>query len=321
LAHGHRQRVVLARFVGRKFGYREMIVVRSGGVSLQLRRFYAAHSWTPHRLDFQREVLLADEPFDAAVERINRFRPDVVRGYGSHLGPLFRWAWERGRPLSGPKAVLYGADPMSEADRSVIEDRLGIPVLSTYQAVEALRLGFQCERRQGFHLDIDQVAVWVRGEDGRPVEPGGRGDLILSNLTNRATVLLNYRLGDVVSLGQRPCPCGRNLPTVDRIDGRCDDAVLLPDGQIRHSLVVLRPLFRIPGVVQVQVIQEELRRFRLRVVCAAGTDWKVAQQQLHTAMQAMFGPDILVQSERFDAIPPEPSGKVRAVVSRCRTST
>ena len=321
LAHGHRERVVLARFVGRKFGYREMSVVRSSSVSLQLRRFYAAQSWMPRHLDFQRDVLPADEPFDAAVERINRFQPDVVRGYGSHLGSLFRWAWERRRPLSGPKVVLYGADPMPDADRSVIEDRLGIPVLSSYQAVEALRLGFQCEQRQGFHLDIDQVAVWVRGEDGKPVEPGERGDLILSNLTNHATVLLNYRLGDVVSSGQRPCPCGRNLPTVDRIEGRCDDAVLLPDGQTRHSLVVLRPLFRVPGLVQVQVIQEELRRFRLRVVCADGTDWQLAQQQLHVAMHAMLGPDIVVESERFDAIPPEPSGKVRAVVSRCRTST
>ncbi len=38
---------------------------------------------------------------------------------------------------------------MSDADRRLIEEALGLPVVATYQAVESLRIGFQCEARQG----------------------------------------------------------------------------------------------------------------------------------------------------------------------------
>jgi phenylacetate-CoA ligase len=54
--------------------------------------------------------------------------------------------------------------------------------------VEALRIGFQCEARQGFHISTDQVAVRVVDSAGADVAPGERGELILTNLTNRAMV-------------------------------------------------------------------------------------------------------------------------------------
>jgi len=109
------------------------------------------------------------------LRRINEFRPDLLAGYGSHLGALLRWAWEQGRDLHRPRVIWYGADAMPPADRDLIEHRLGVPVLSTYQADEALRIGFQCERREGFHLSLDDVAVRVVRPDGRPAGPGEQG--------------------------------------------------------------------------------------------------------------------------------------------------
>lgn len=318
MAYGHRERVVLAHFTGRTFGYRELIMFRPTGIQSQLRRFYEAHSWVPRSMDFKRSVFAPDASFQSAVAHINAFKPDVIRAYGSHVGPLFRWAWERGVPLFRPKVVVYGGDSMPDADRVLIESQVGVPVLSSYSATEALRLAFQCERRAGFHIDVDQAAVWARGADGKPVAPGGRGDIILSNLINRATVLLNYKLGDVVTLGRAACACGRTLPTIERVDGRCDDLVALPDGQILHSRTILRSLFEAPGLVQIQVIQQELRRFRLRAVCAAGTDWDAMRSRLTTGMRATLGDDVAVEVEQVDVIPSEPGGKVRAVISHCR---
>ena len=129
---------------------------------------------------------------------------------------------------------MYGADRLSDADRLLIETEFGVPVLSTYQAVEALRIAFQCERRHVFHMSLDQVAVRVVDANGKALGPGSTGEIVISNLTNRATVLLNYKLGDVVTLGGSPCPCGRSLPTIERIEGRADDLIVLPGGQRAH---------------------------------------------------------------------------------------
>lgn len=318
LAHGHRQRVVLARCVGRTFGYREMSVTRSVGVSKQLRNFYESYSWTPSSLDFTRDTVQPKGSLTDDIAQINAFQPDVIRGYGAYIGAIFRWAWEQGVPISRPKAIVYGAEQMADMDRLLIETEFGVPVLSTYQAAEALRIAFQCERRDGFHLSLDDVAVRVVDENGRTLAPGDVGEIVLSNLTNRATVLLNYKLGDVVTLSKSSCSCGRTLPTIERIQGRSDDLIALPGGQMIHSLVVMEKLQSVPGVVQVQLVQEDLHRFLLRTVCTGNTDWRQACQQLDEALRGLLGDDLSLTIERVAAIAPEPGGKVRAVISHYR---
>ncbi|MBI3798736.1 MAG: phenylacetate--CoA ligase family protein [Deltaproteobacteria bacterium] len=190
-----------------------------------------------------------------------------------------------------------------------------MPVVSSYQAAEALHIAFQCERRQGFHIGLDYIAVRVVDKNGKPVGPGETGEILISNLTNRATVLLNYQQGDLVTLSAGPCPCGRTLPTIARIDGRADDLIALPNGQMLHSLVVLAPLHRVPGVIQVQLIQEDLHRFSLKAVCIGAKDWSLTSQELAATLRAILGENIAVDLERVDVIPPQPSGKVKAVIS------
>jgi phenylacetate-CoA ligase len=318
LAHGHRQRLVLRHLVGRTFGYREMSAIRPTSVSRQLRDFYESYSWVPRKVDFKRGLLPLTELLQDNIVRINAFQPHVLTGYGSYLGALFRHAWTHRLSLFRPRVVLYGADRMPDADRLLIETEFGVPVLSTYQAVEALRLAFQCERQAGFHISVDQVAVRVVDARGAAVGPGSTGEMVISNLTNRATVLLNYRLGDVVTLGGSTCPCGRTLPTLDRIEGRSDDLIVLPNGQVSHALVVLQGLRTVPGVVQLQLIQDDLRRFVLRAVCTDAVDWQRACHRLDAALRAMVGDDVVLKMERVDVIRAEPGGKVRAVISHCR---
>jgi len=318
LAQGQRQRAVFARFVGRRGGFREMNAQRADSVGHQLRRFWEERSWVPRGVDLERSWLPMELGFEAAHARIEAERPHVLQGYGSYLGALYRWAIERGRKVHRPRLIWYGADRMADADRELIERELGVPVVSTYQADEALRIGFQCDLRQGFHLFVDAVAVRVVDDAGREVGPGESGRILISNLTNRATVLLNYELGDVVTVGRGPCPCGRSLPTIERIEGRADDALVLPDGEERHSIPVVDALQGVPGVVRVQVVQESLERFEIRTVCAAGTEWGAAARGLERALRGFVGEAAGIRVERVEAIAPEPGGKVRGVVSRCR---
>jgi phenylacetate-CoA ligase len=206
--------------------------------------------------------------------------------------------------------VTYGADAIPQADRRIIEEHLGIPVVSTYQAIEALRIGFQCEARQGFHISTDQVAVRVMDSAGGDVAPGGRGELILSNLTNRAMVVINYRLGDLVTLAARPCSCGRTLPLIQNIDGRLDDLIARPDGTRLHALSILPSLQSIDGVQQVQVVQEELDKFRFGWFGRGVANHGPANQR----MTAVLGASIRVSVEPVEMIDQEPSGKVKSVL-------
>jgi len=318
LAAGQRRRAVLAHYLGQSFGYRELSIMRLGSVSTQMRRFYEEHTWAPRRVDLERLMLDPGEPFPKLVERINEFRPDVIVGYGSHLGAFMRWLYFERIDFHRPKAVTYGADAMPAADRQIIEEGLGIPVFSFYQSVEALRIAFQCEKRRGLHIFTDHVALRIADAEGRTLPPGEPGEVVVSNLTNRATVLLNYRQGDLAALSRESCPCGRNLPVLEGLQGRRDDLVLRPDGTSVHPLALIARLQRIPGVLQVQLVQEELCRFLVRVVCAPGAAWQEISGNIEDAMRSVLGKGITVASEMCEMIRPGPSGKVRAVICRLK---
>ena len=83
--------------------------------------------------------------------------------------------------------------------------------MSRYNAAEAFKIGFYCEQRTGFHLHEDLCHVRIAGADGATAGPGEVGRIVISNLVNRASVLLNYPIGDLGAIAAEPCPCGRTL--------------------------------------------------------------------------------------------------------------
>jgi len=314
MAHGHRRRVALAHYVGRSFGYKQMSARSPQGVVSLLMDYFQAHAWIPRKVDLKRCNLSTRDSFEENIARINAFKPDVFTTFGSYAGAIFRRAWEAGLYIFRPKVVLYGGDAMAPENRRLIETEFRVPVLSSYQAVEALNLAYQCERREGLHIHLDELAVRVVDSNGNTLGPETPGEIVISNLTNRATVLLNYKLGDLVRLNSLPCPCGRTLPTLELLEGRTGDMVILPEGRALPADEVLAPLLYVPGIVQVQLTQEELRHFSLLAVCAAVADWEQVRQGLDSALRSELGDEITVEIMRVDAIPPGPGGKVSPFV-------
>ena len=315
-AGGQRRRVVFSHFIGRRFGYRETRFARPLGTVGIVRRFYEEHSWTPRRIDLTRQALSpGDLSLQDTAAAITEFRPDHLVGYGSYLGALFRELHYRNIPIHRPKLITYVADSMPDADRLLIEREFGVPVISTYQCTEAMRMGFFCELRTGFHLSIDALAFRVVDDENREVAPGESGHIVISNLTNRATVLLNYKLGDVVTRGKLSCPCGRTLPMIERIRGRSGDLLRLADGRIMHALVATEPLLAVTDVRQVQLVQQARDRFVVRAVAKPGANKSQTSVALANALRSKVGSAASVEVEWMEVIPPDASGKVKSVIS------
>ena len=319
MAYGHRHRRVLAGFLGQTLAYREMNICPPQSISIQLRKFYEEYSWVPGSMDFKRSILSPSGRIDENLRKINVFKPDLIRGIGSYIGVLFRAAYENGFPLHRPRAVLYGADRMPDHDKELIENHFGVHVLSSYQAAEALRIAYQCEKKECFHINMDHTAVRVVDDKGSAMGPGERGEIIISNLINRATVILNYKLGDLVTLGRSACPCGRTLPSLSCIEGRNIDLIRLETGEIIHTAILLADIHAIEGIIQVQLIQENVNVFSVLVVCIAGMDWTVARRKIQAVVGAHLGDRIQAKIEPVREIPREQGGKVRSFISQCRS--
>jgi phenylacetate-CoA ligase len=264
VAFSERERAVEARFCGKRYGYTGVDIYFAPTTARRVQAFYGAASFRPFRP--RHHQLTIETPLDRIVETLNRIRPDVIRSYGTYLETLLRIVAARELRMHRPKVFVYGGDSMTREGRTFVEQHFGVPPISVYNAVEAFKIGFFCEERAGFHLHEDLCHVDVVGEDGRPVATGESGELVISNLVNRGTVLLNYRIGDLGRLATERCGCGRTSRRLADLDGRVAEVVHLPNGNIVHQYSIAGVFRRYRGVIRYQLVQHEPDRFELRVM-------------------------------------------------------
>jgi phenylacetate-CoA ligase len=315
LGHQERYRVVLCREMGRKLRYRETFIAPPQSSAHKARRFWWARTFLVNTLLPRKQYLTMYDPPEKNVPLMNEFRPDIINSYGSYVEALFAYLSASGAPFARPKAVAFAADGVSDAARRMIREQFGLACFSSYNAVEARRIGFECEAHRGLHLNEDAYPLRVVGPDGRTLPPCEPGDVIVSNLVNRAMVFLNYRLGDTAARLAGPCSCGRTLAMLSYPVGRGDDWIELPSGERLHSQAVHTLLRDENEVWQYQVVQESPFSFRLSLVVRETADREGLRARLTDKFTRALGEKVRVAVEIVPSIPRTAAGKVRPVLS------
>lgn len=318
IAYGERERTVLAALFGKNVGIREAYIVRPRSTITKVWECYRKHTFA----SASRPRLLLDvlQPIDQIVNEINVFRPDILVGYGSYLEALFRTLKHKDTQMYCPQVLFYGAECMTEPGKMFIEQEFGASVLSIYNAVEAFKIGFLCEARHGFHLHDDLCHVRILNANGVDVPPGDKGQVVISNLVNKGTVLLNYCLGDVASLATCKCSCGRGLPLLSELEGRVEDIIFLSNGGFIHPRAIWAVLSQRNEVLKYQLIQHELERFELKLVTVDHPSYQVAVVDVLAGLRRLLGESAVIECEYATELVPEASGKFRPVMSRCKPS-
>ena len=99
-------------------------------------------------------------------------------------------------------------------------------------------VAFECEERRGLHVNEDHFIAEVIDPVTLAVKrPGEEGELVLTTITKEGFPLVRYRTGDLTALDPSPCPCGRTLARIARIQGRIDDMINLGDVKVFPSQV------------------------------------------------------------------------------------
>ena len=127
------------------------------------------------------------------------------------------------------RAGILGAEPWTENMRTRIENWLGIKAYDIYGTSELSGPMFtECSEHNGFHIwsDIAYAEV-VDPKTGEPVEAGEKGELTITMLQKEALPMIRYRIGDISSIDDEVCPCGRTSPRIKRIQGRVDDMLII----------------------------------------------------------------------------------------------
>ena len=130
----------------------------------------------------------------------------------------------------GLRYGLYGAEPWTEGLRGALERAFGCPAYDVYGLSEIVGPGVagECEAREGLHLADDHfLSEIIDPATGAVLPPGHEGELVLTTLTKRALPLIRYRTGDVTTLTDAACACGRTSARIARVKGRSDDMLIV----------------------------------------------------------------------------------------------
>jgi phenylacetate-CoA ligase len=124
---------------------------------------------------------------------------------------------------------ILGAEPWTEGMRNRIQDWLGIKAYDIFGTSELSGPMFtECAEQKGIHIWSDIALTEIidpRTEE--PVAPGEKGELTVTILRKEALPMIRYRIGDITSMDDSPCPCGRTHPRIQRITGRVDDMLII----------------------------------------------------------------------------------------------
>jgi phenylacetate-CoA ligase len=315
IAFGERERAAMKPALKGKKKYTETYIYNPGTTTDVVLDFYRQWTYIPVRPN--RLVIPIADPVESQVESVNRFQPDILYSLGSYLEVLYRTIKFRKLRMHRPRLLMSIGDSPTPEGQQFIADEFDIPMLSHYNAGEALKIGYTCRQQSGFHLHDDLCHLRIVDPEGNPVPDGQDGEIVLSNFVNRAHVLLNYRMGDLAHFTADPCPCGRTQPMISALQGRLADIIHLPSGKLVHAAQLSRIFRDFAGVLQNQIIQHEPLRFELKLHAVDRPTYDRHLPKILDRLHEVFGQDALIEPTPHEFPHPKTHAKFRPVISLC----
>jgi len=142
------------------------------------------------------------------------------------------------------KAILVLGGPLDPDWRNRLERALGISLTAGYglSDVTAPGIGFECHEKKGLHISEDYFMLEIIDPGtGDVCLSGKQGEVVLTTLTARAFPLIRFRTGDLASIKDDLCPCGRSFVRISEITGHTGEVLTIAGvkvhpAQIEHIL-------------------------------------------------------------------------------------
>lgn len=249
------------------------------------------------------------------VERWRRERPQILFGHAHSLYILATYLRRLGVGDLRPRGIIATSMMLLEPERRVIEEQFACRVTNRYGCEEVGLIACECEQHRGLHLNVDHLVVEFLRDDGSEAVTGEEANIVVTDLINRGMPLIRYSLGDMGVPSDRRCPCGRGLPLMERVVGRQADFLKRPDGSLVAGVsLVERTLTGIPGIEQMQLVQNELHRVSVKLVRDSRFS-EITEHRLRHELQAVFGHEVTIEIDYVPTLDQTRAGKYRFAIS------
>ncbi|HVY07552.1 MAG TPA: hypothetical protein VHB46_16370 [Burkholderiales bacterium] len=261
------------------------------------------------------------DTMDMNAESVRRFveewrssHPRIIFGHSHSIFILAKFLREMQIGDLKPLGIISTSMMLLAPEREYIEQTFGCPVTNRYGCEEVGLIASECERHDGLHLNLEHVFVEFLRDDGSVASPGEEANIVVTDLNNRGMPLIRYRVGDMGVPTDRTCACGRGQPLMERIAGRQADFLKRPNGSMVAGVsLVERTLTAIPGIEQMQLVQDDLLRLTVNLVTATQYDAK-AEKDLRVELGSVFGDEVTIDLRYVASLDQSRSGKYRFAI-------
>lgn len=256
---------------------------------------------------------LDDRSIQGFAAELNRFCPRLLHGYSQALLLFARLMKQHNLALPDSLvAVTATAEPLHDDQKTGLQDTCGVPVYRVYGTREFGFLAGELPGHQGLMINPLNALVEIVDAAGQPVQANQPGQIVVTDLRNRATPLIRYRIGDIGSwndaLGNTDLPGWSSL-NIEA--GRETDFVMTPEGRLVGGAGLT--LIGTAGFSQLQYVQQQPGRLTVNYVANHRTqeaDFETLRRQL-----AEIVGDLEIEFQQCDRILPLASGKFQFVYS------
>ncbi|HUL29730.1 MAG TPA: AMP-binding protein [Thermodesulfobacteriota bacterium] len=121
------------------------------------------------------------------------------------------------------QVAFVAAEMLPESLRSKLEEKFGMMIRQSYGTADIGCLGYECREKNGMHIPDDRIVEIVDPTSGKQLPPGKTGEIVATTF-NKVYPLIRFGTGDLSTLTEAPCPCGRTSPRLVKILGRVDQS-------------------------------------------------------------------------------------------------
>lgn len=226
---------------------------------------------------------------------LQRYRPAYMQLLMPTVLELERLAgtYDLRDAFSSLKGAAFAGQPLGAALAAKVRDEWGVE-LFTYASAGDTGTAWECREHNGYHLWEDLVLAECLETDGNRAVPAGEaGELVATDLDNRAAPLIRYRSGDLARFDAGTCGCGRTHLR-QWIIGRLGDETIVQGravtvGEVWKAIETQDETH--DGMFQIIRESRRVDSLRLRVgyVPADGVDLDDLDRRLRAAVAAQVG--------------------------------
>jgi len=242
------------------------------------------------------------------IEALEKFRPKLIQSYPSSITYLANYLKDNNEYFKGDcNSIVTSSESITPEEKLLIEERFGCKVYDWYGLFERNAAIGSCEYGN-YHVIDDYSYI-----EFEKVVEGNCHEIIGTAFNNSLFPLIRYRTGDTVdiSTNHKNCPCNRNYPLINKINGRVGDYLLGDEGQ---KVFILNHIVKgINGILESQFVQTEEKKIDVLVVI--GNNFNKSEiNKLSDNVKMRLGEAMMVNVNVVDSIPRDKSGKLRQAI-------